>query len=169
VNMKAILVVCLVLLTLGRHAPVAAQVGDGDARIRMLTADWERAWNTHDMRALAALFTEDADFVNVGAKRWKGRKEIEAQHALRLSQFLGSVWATRSAMVQYLKPDIALVHVEWGLKGDKDPDGTPREPRAGLFTWLVVKDGRNWLIRAAQNTNLSNLPPPAGANETRKR
>ena len=51
----------------------------------------------------------------------------------------------------------------WGLKGDKDPDGTPREPRAGLFTWLVVKDGRNWLIRAAQNTNLSNLPPPAAA------
>ena len=38
---------------------------------------WEEAWNNHDMKGLRNLVTEDADFVNVGAKHWKGRKEIE--------------------------------------------------------------------------------------------
>jgi len=55
------------------------------------------------------------------------------------------------------------VHVSWGLKGDKDPDGSPRQPREGIFTWVAVKERGNWLIRAAQNTNRSNLPAPQGA------
>src|SRR3954463_11791873 len=117
----------------------AAQAGNEgqEQRIRTLAVNWELAWNRHDMRALAALFTEDADFVNVGAKHWKGRKEIEAQHAARLSQFIESVWATEEVAVQFLRSDISLVHVSWGIKGDKDPDGTPRQPREGIFTWVV--------------------------------
>ena len=127
--MKALLKVSPLLLIFGAVWPALAQARDDEAKIRMIAAGWERAWNSHDMKALAGLFTEDADFVNVGAKHWKGRKEIEAQHAARLSQFLESEWATKGVSVQYLKPDIALVHVEWSLRGDKDPGGTPRQPR----------------------------------------
>ena len=163
VNMKALLKVFAFLLILSAAPPAGAQATDDESKIRTIAADWGRAWNKHDMKALAGLFTEDADFVNVGAKHWKGRKEIEAQHAARLSQFLESEWATKGVSIQYLKPDIALVHVEWSLRGDKDPGGTPRQPREGIFTWVVVKKGEGWLIRAAQNTNLSNLPPPATA------
>jgi hypothetical protein len=48
-----------------------------------------------------------------------------------------------------------LVHVNWGISGDLDPDGTARKPRNGIFSWLLVKqtDG-TWLIRSVQNTNL---------------
>ena len=157
--MKALLKVCSLLLILSAVSPTLAQAGGEEAKIRMIVVNWERAWNGHDMKALAGLFTEDADFVNVGAKHWKGRKEIEAQHTARLSQFLESAWTTKEVTVQYLKPDVALVHVEWGLAGDKDPDGTPRKPREGVFTWVVIRKGKGWLIRAAQNTNVSNLPP----------
>ena len=48
----------------------------------------------------------------------------------------------------------ALMHVDWTLRGDKDPDGTARPPRGGVFTWVVLKRSSAWLIRAAQNTNL---------------
>ena len=161
--MKALLKVCSLLLILSAVSPILAQARGEEAKIRMIVVNWEKAWNGHNMKALASLFTEDADFVNVGAKHWKGRKEIEAQHSARLSQFLGSAWTTKEVTVQYLKPDVALVHVEWGLAGDKDPDGTPRKPREGVFTWVVVRKGKGWLIRAAQNTNLSNLPSPASA------
>ena len=82
------------------------------------------------------------------------------QHAARLSQFIESSWATREVAVQFLTPDISLVHVSWTIKGDKDPDGTPRQPREGVFTWVVVKERGEWLIRAAQNTNRGNLPSP---------
>jgi len=146
-------------------SPLLAQTAGDEAQIKTIAAAYERAWNRHDMKAMAGLVTEDADFVNVGAKHWKGRKEIEAQHAARLSQFTESTWTTKTVAVQFLKPDVALVHVEWRLAGDKDPDGTPRKPREGVFTWVMVKQGGAWLIRAAQNTNVSNLPPPAPSKQ----
>ena len=118
------------------------------------------------MKLLASLVTDDADFVNVGARHWKGRQQIEAEHAARLGQFSESVWSTKAIAVQFLKPDVALVHVDWGLKGDRDADGTPRPPRGGVFTWVVVKQGSGWLIRAAQNTNLGpNATQPTTANK----
>jgi hypothetical protein len=84
----------------------------------------------------------------------KLRSALEAEHSSRLAQFRESTWTSQAVMVQLLKPDVALVHVDWILKGDKDPDGTPRQPRGGIFTWVVVKQSGEWLIRAAQNTNL---------------
>ena len=69
------------------------------------------------MKQLFGLVTEDADFVNVGARHWKGRQQIEAEHASRLSQFRESTWTTKAVTVQFLKPDVALVHVDWILKG----------------------------------------------------
>ena len=62
--------------------------------------------------------------------------------------------------MQSLKRDIAIVHVTWGMRGDKDPDGTLRPPREGVFTWIVVQKGGDWFVRAAQNTNRGNLPSP---------
>ncbi|HEY5756773.1 MAG TPA: SgcJ/EcaC family oxidoreductase [Steroidobacter sp.] len=115
--------------------------------------DWERRTDAD----MASLMTEDADFVNVGARRWKGRAEIEAEHTQRLNQFRESTWSTEAVTVQFLKPDVVLVHVNWALKGDKDPDGTPRSPRSSVFTWVVVNQSNGWLIRAAQNTNRGNL------------
>lgn len=157
--MKVLLSVLSILLVILVYQPAQAQLratGD-EAELRALATNWERAWNQHDMKALAALFTEDADFVNVGARHWKGRKEIEAEHSARLSQFTESTWKTKVVTVQFLKPDVALIHIEWDLTGDKDPDGTPRKPRGGVFTWVAVKSGAGWLLRAAQNTNLGNL------------
>lgn len=157
--MKALLKASLISMAFVA-ASLHAQTNGDEARIRALATYWESAWNGHDMKALAALFADDADFVNVGARLWKGRTEIEAQHAARLHQFAESTWATKEVTVQFLSPDISLVHVSWGLKGDKDPDGKPREPREGVFTWIVVKERGEWLIRAAQNTNRGNLPSP---------
>lgn len=158
--MKALLGASFVLLALVAGMPVAAQPVADEVKLRAVATDWEHAWNRHDMKAMAALFTEDADFVNVGARHWKGRNEIEAQHAARLDQFRESRWTTKGVTVQFLTQDVALVHVVWSLTGDKDPDGTARQPREGVFTWVVVKERAGWLIRAAQNTNRGNLPSP---------
>ncbi|WP_245493329.1 MULTISPECIES: SgcJ/EcaC family oxidoreductase [unclassified Mesorhizobium] len=38
------------------------------------------AWNRHDMEDFGALFSEDANFVNVVGMWWKNRSEIEAAH-----------------------------------------------------------------------------------------
>jgi len=129
------------------------------AAIRGIAAQWEEAWNRHDMSAMAELLTDDADFVNVGGMHWKGREQIEQEHAKRHQrQFKESVWTTRDVQVQFLKPDLMLVHIQWGIHGDRDPDGTPRKPRQGMFTWVMRKDQDTWRIRAAHNTNVIVLP-----------
>lgn len=42
---------------------------------------WEDAWNNADAEALAGLFAEDADFVNVVGLWWHDRERIREAHA----------------------------------------------------------------------------------------
>ena len=132
---------------------------DDQGALRRIETGWQEAWNRHDMKALAALVAEDVDFITVAGTWLKGRKAFEEHHAARHAmQFKESVWTTTDVRVKFLKPDVALVHVSWGIEGDKDPDGTPRQPRRGIFTRVVTKEGGRWLIKASQNTNITAAP-----------
>ena len=133
--------------------PIAGQPPADDQSIRGLAAQFERAWNSHDMNLLGAITTEDVDFVNVAGLHWKGRAEVVREHAERHKvRFKNSVWTTERVSVQMLAPDMALVHVDWQTRGDLDFDLKPWPPRNGIFSWLVVKNAGNWKIRAVQNT-----------------
>ncbi len=126
--------------------------------VKQIERGWQEAWNRHDMKALAVLVAEDVDFITVSGIWLKGRKSFEEHHArVHVMQFKESVWTTTDVQVKFLKPDIALVHVSWGLRGDKDPDGTPRQPRRGIFTRVVTKHGGKWLIQASQNTDIREI------------
>jgi uncharacterized protein (TIGR02246 family) len=122
---------------------------------RALALAFEKAWNQHDMHAFGAMLTRDADWVNVAAMHWSGREEIEREHAARHAGlvFKDSVWTTRNVKVAPLNASLALVHIDWVMAGDRDPDGTPRLPREGVLSWVTVKDGGVWRIRASHNTN----------------
>jgi uncharacterized protein (TIGR02246 family) len=134
-------------------------VNDLDA-VKQIERDWQEAWNRHDMKALAALVAEDVDFITVSGTWLKGRKAFHGSQArLHTMQFKDSVWTTTDVQVKFLKPDIALVHVSWGMKGDKDPDGTPRQLGRGIFTRVVTKQGGRWLIQASQTTNIRETKP----------
>jgi uncharacterized protein (TIGR02246 family) len=123
--------------------------------IRAVLGEWERSWNAHDMHALANLFTDDADFVNVYGAHWCGRAEIALRHEERhATRFRASTWRTRAVAVSPLSPDIALVHVDWERCGDLDFDGKRKESMQGIFTWVLLRRAGRWLIRAAQNTNV---------------
>lgn len=119
---------------------------DDEQTIRQVVERWGDAWNRHDMHLMAELVSDDADFVNVWGWHWHGRGQIEREHAERhRAQFKESVWTTREVQLQFLKPDVALVHLRWEM--------TPA--REGLFTWLMLKEPAGWRIRAAHNTNIA--------------
>lgn len=69
----------LILLPLLVVAAVCARAQSpaDEGAVRAVANSWSDAWNRHDMALLAKLFTEDADFVNVGGRHWKGREQIE--------------------------------------------------------------------------------------------
>ena len=158
--MKSILVLVLLLgsLLVAPVASSAATQSADDRAIRELVTRWQETWNAHDMKGMGRLLAEDADFVNVAGLHWKGKAQIEAEHATRHQTNLkNSLWETRDTKVQLLSQNFALVHINWRISGDTDFDGTPRQPREGIFSWLVTKRDGRWLIRAVQNTN--NTPP----------
>jgi uncharacterized protein (TIGR02246 family) len=128
-----------------------------DEAAAALTREWEAAWNTHDMARMAPLVTEDADWVTVGGARLQGRAQVESVHAaLHAGQLKASRWSNRSHTVQALGPQAALLHLTWSVQGDLDADGTPRQPRNGIFTWLLAgQPGGRWRIRAAHATNVA--------------
>jgi uncharacterized protein (TIGR02246 family) len=120
-----------------------------------LARDFQAAWNKHDIEVgFRKLLTDDVDWINVNAGRGKGIEAVVQGHVrVHEGKFKDSVMTVKDVEIALLKPDVALMFVSWGISGDRDDDGTPREPREGLFTWVTVKDGAAWKIRASQNTN----------------
>ena len=90
-------------------------------------------------------------------ERWcKGKKDFYDCHVrLHQAKFKDSIWKTTNTQIRFLKPDVAIAHVNWGIAGDRDADGTPRKvPRDGIFTQVMAKQNGQWRISASQNTNI---------------
>ncbi|MFB9267189.1 SgcJ/EcaC family oxidoreductase, partial [Bradyrhizobium erythrophlei] len=152
ISLLGLVLVCLPAASLSAGA-------EDENALRDVETRWQDVWNSHDMKALAALFTPDADFINVNGHFWKGREEIEKNHAAtHTMMFKESLWTTLDTSIRFLAPEVALVHVKWALRGDKNPDGSLRQPREGFFTHIFIKRGGSWLISAAHNTNI--IYPP---------
>ena len=54
---------------------------------RDISAMFADAWNARDASALARMFADDADFVNVGGLWWHKRADIEQAHDYCLQAF----------------------------------------------------------------------------------
>jgi uncharacterized protein (TIGR02246 family) len=120
-----------------------------------LADKWEGYWNNHNMDSMGTLLRDDVDFVNVAGQWLKGKKEaVEIHKERHRVVFKTSVWKTDSVRIKYVKPDLAIMHIGWGITGDLDPDGKARVPRHGIFTWVVMKENNQWLILAVHNVNI---------------
>ncbi len=144
------LVLCLVL---GLMRCAFANSAADENETRALAMRQVDAWNRHDAKAYADLFSEDADVVNVVGWWWKGRAEIERKlTAAYASMFKDSALTISDVQVRFLTPLIAIAHVHWSMIGAKAPPGIP-EPRQGLQTLVMQKREGKWLIDVFQNTN----------------
>ena len=147
-----------------RFAPqqVRPAAGPVQAAALDLALRWQQAWNRHDVSDLPALMTADADWVTVGGKRLVGREQVVSVHEqLHAGVLAGTAWANGDCDAKAVAAGAAVVHLGFAVHGERDADGTPRPPRHGHFTWLLVDDGGTWRIRAAQGTNLAGPPPAA--------
>ena len=105
------------------------------------------------LEALAALVAEDVDLITVAGTWLRNRKEFEEDHAKSHQMMLKeSVLTMNNTRVKFIRPDVAVAHVEWGIKGVREQDGTPRQPQKGIFTWVLEKRRGIWSIIVAQNT-----------------
>ena len=144
-------------------APFSFAAGDpaDEAAIRKLEVQQQEAWNSHDARAYASLFTEDGDCVNVVGWWWKGRPEIEQKlTAAYAFVFAQSVLTIGQVDVRFLTPEMAVAHVRWTMTGARTPHSLPK-PEQGIQTQVLQKSSGNWLIAVFQNTNsIPEMPFP---------
>ena len=126
------------------------------APIRQLEKSWCESWNKHDMKLLTDLLTKDVDFVTVGGRWLRGRKEFKEHTGMyHATSFKHSVFNVTATTIKFINPNLALVHAKWRMSGDFDPDGTPRKPRKGIFTQVLLKTSNQWQILASHNTNMA--------------
>lgn len=159
--MKRMTVLLIVLTSLA--LPAAAQTkGSAEDRkaISGIALKWKETWNRHDMKATASLVAEDVDLVTVSGTWLRSRKEFEEDHAKSHEAALrDSVLRVNRTSIKFIRPDVAVAHVEWGIEGLKDAEGKPRQPQQGIFTWVLEKRKGKWLIIAAQNTVVREQTP----------
>jgi ketosteroid isomerase-like protein len=161
------IVLSLALVTPFVIARVFAQPND-EAEVRKIVGGFPQSWNNHDMNAFGKLFAIDADFVNVAGNWWKGRQDIQMQHAYSHGTipadtpgfedvrryygiFKSSTMRLTQIDVRFLRRDVAVAHASCELLGDTR---TPN-PRYCILTFVLTREDGNWLIAAAHNTEIN--------------
>jgi uncharacterized protein (TIGR02246 family) len=112
-----------------------------------------RALNAQDATALASLFTEDAEFVNIFASRMRGKSDIEKQHAAAFSAALFAVHVTLvTTDVRELADGVAILHAEWTRMVTATAETGTFPPGKGTLTLIALRSEDTWLFAAGQNT-----------------
>jgi uncharacterized protein (TIGR02246 family) len=147
------LVAAILALSFAVPSWVRAQTNPEDA-IRDIPQAFCNAWNRHDGHALAQLMADNVDFVTVGAMWLHGRSDFEKYHVRLLSgRFNQSTLKPLQTAVRLLRPEVAVLHWNWKIVGDRNPDGSARQPRYGMMTMVVERRNGSWLVAASQNDN----------------
>jgi uncharacterized protein (TIGR02246 family) len=163
-NRKLLTFATLLSVTALAVPTFSANRSQDEAAIHKVEIGLQEAWNRHDAQAFGSFFTEDADCVNVVGWWWKGRPQIEKKVAdAHVFMFRESTLTDDEIQVRFLTPRIAVVHVRWSMVGNGNADGTRGQPRKGIQTHILRKQGGNWLIAAFNNADsIPEVPFPTG-------
>lgn len=114
------------------------------------------AWARRDADGLAALFDEDAEFVNVTGLWWHDRAAIRKAHAYGFENIFGeSTLRLMEVRVKMLAENIAVVHARVRLDGQTGTDQTTRPAtRNTIFSFVVHRKGGQWSCASAHNTDI---------------
>jgi uncharacterized protein (TIGR02246 family) len=146
----AILALTFASLPASNYAQTPSTANTDEAAIRQVVKQVEDAWNVHDGKAFAAPFATDADYVVVNGMYAKGRQAIEGGHtAIFTTIYKDSRNVATVKSVRFLRPDVAVAHVEWNLEFKMN--GETKKGHA-MNTMILTKEGGKWSIAAFQNT-----------------
>ncbi|REL24117.1 SgcJ/EcaC family oxidoreductase [Rhodohalobacter sp. SW132] len=121
----------------------------------MIPARFTEAWNERDADKIAAIFDENAEFVNVVGIWWHSREEIRKAHDYGLRViFNESTLITGKVTVKKLSSTVAVVHARMILKNQSNLEGKTPGGRQTIFSFVVHKKGEEWSCASAQNTDI---------------
>jgi uncharacterized protein (TIGR02246 family) len=133
-----------------------------------IPALFAQAWNDHNPDALASLFDEDAEFVNVAGLYWRNRESIRKAHAQGPEHvFKTSTLTTGETTVKLLSPDVAVVHTLMTISPDaRAAAATPVVPHTTMISFVVHRAGNKWLCASAHSTDVMAMPGTGAMDRT---
>ncbi len=117
---------------------------------------FEKAWAKRDPDALASIFVEDADFINVTGLYWNNRADIREAHSFGFNFiFKDSTLILLYTKVRQPAPNVAIVHAKFELFDQTDKEGgTVSHKRHTRFVFVVEKRDDRWVCLSAQNSEV---------------
>lgn len=121
----------------------------------MIPERFAEGWNERNADKIAALFDENAEFVNVVGIWWHKREDIRRAHDYGLQViFNNSELSVGKTSVKYLSDTIAVVHARMRLTGQSELKGKKPKNRQTIFSFVVHETGGEWSCASAQNTDI---------------
>lgn len=129
--------------------------------IRTVVEEYGNSWNSHDIRALADLFVEDAHWVNIVGMHWPGKSAVATGHeAYHRTFFQATDIRLANIEIRTIAPDVAVAVVLLKVGPFTPPDGVRRpESEDRLSLVLTKRDGR-WRIAHGHNTVIDPAAQP---------
>ena len=123
-----------------------------EAIIRRFLLERVESFNRHE-GPQAAVYTSDADFVNVYGMWRQGPAEIEGRQRERMETVLKDATMTLiNLRIRFVRPDVAIVHQTHEISGMLDSEGKTMAPHRELGIRVMVKERGKWLTTAFHNT-----------------
>ncbi len=114
---------------------------EDEKAIRALLDAFVRAFDKGDARAIAAMFTEQGEAIDVGGEAVRGRKALETHYAQRFASSPGDKLETSVELIHFLAPSLA--RQDGQSKLIPTGGGSATEAR---YTATLLKDDGRWLI-----------------------
>jgi len=129
--------------------------------IQQVLTQLEAAWNAGDSATYAALFAEDATFIQIYGGQLDGRRAIQASHRVILDTiYQGSQARFTVQSIRAIRPGVAVVFSRAHLKYYQGDETREMDTRP---TFIMSKEPAGWQIVAFQNTRVSEMPVAAQA------
>jgi uncharacterized protein (TIGR02246 family) len=116
-----------------------------EAALRGIAQAYSRAYNTGDARALAALFTDDAEMIDEDGERLRGRPMIEDVFRAMFKDRPGASIKIAPASLRFLGPDVAQEEGQTVVTVPGNPAPTTRH-----YTVLFVKQANRWIYSSVR-------------------
>jgi len=126
---------------------------EDDRDLRAIVQTLEDGWNAGDSAKFASPFAADADYVVVNGQHIRTRPVIDFGH----KQIFGTIYkgSKNKAIVKQirlLRPDVAVIHVEWTLLHGEKLENKNR----AMNSIVALKKDDMWEIAAFHNTPIIN-------------
>jgi uncharacterized protein (TIGR02246 family) len=117
-----------------------------ETALQHFASTFATAWNRHDAKGLADLFTEDADLIDPSGQSAEGRSAIEKLLGYQHSNALKNTQMNQIVMrIRVLAPDLAISTNRCEISGMPSIGGRPA-PGDTIVTMVMKNQGGTWRI-----------------------